>query len=224
MVLVCNVKCPRCGAAIRPRHDQARAICDRCGHAMALRFDASEGAYVSAHSEAPPDSRVVIEQTGRDEITVIIPGGRRAWPFLLSGIVLAAVSVVTLGISPDVMPLWVNVLSALSGLAALAKGLFNLLGVCRVRVNPNTFSVRKVLAGIGWRRSGRTEQIVALDVVDRNEGKTDGEGHELRAQEMIEIRTAWSRYGFGLSLSPADRLWVVRELRVFLRDIGHPVD
>jgi hypothetical protein len=153
--------------------------------------------------------------------------GQRAGRWFVGGIVFFMLMVVFTAI--DVagereVPLWGYGLLWAFALGSLLKGVFNRFGVTTVKINPERFVVAKTLWGVGRTRSGRTAQIVGVEMIDRNKGKKDENGRELPPEEMVEIRTEWRYYGFGLSLLPLERLWVSRELRVFLREIGHPVD
>jgi hypothetical protein len=192
---------------------------------MALRLDENSGTLVPCRTELPPNASVALNRVGPDEIVVVMPGQSGGYWLVFGGlgfIVTAAVTVA--GPNRDVLPLWLDLVLGVSSAGMFVKGLFNRFGKTLVRITPERFTISKRLWGLGWRHSGRTSEINAVRTRDRSEGKKDADGNDMPPEEMIEIRTPWRYYGFGLSLQPAERLWVVRELGIFLREIGHPVD
>lgn len=114
------------------------------------------------------------------------------------------------------------VLACISLVGIALTNLHAQFGGTRVRIDADEFSVTKSLFGIPWRRGGRTSQILSIELRETSDAEDDPT--PLQYTAAVAIQTRRQDYRFGFFLSPMEKVWIARELRVFLREVGHPVD
>ena len=191
---------------------------------MALRLDERTGAIVAAHTDAPAGSRVLVDRSQPDRITIRIPHSRRVrWVFqavFYLALVVVLLHVLLQASEGRIVFDVVTTLASLLGL--LLTNLHARFGGTRLCVGTEKFSVTKSLFGIRWRRGGRTSRIASIALRDISKSREDTT--PLRYTVAVAIQTGFQNYNFGFFLSPEEKTWIARELRIFLREIGHPVD
>jgi hypothetical protein len=218
------MKCPRCGRVLQPREGEEQISCAHCGHVIALKLDEASGAIVAAHMRPPVGTRVIVDRSQADRITIHIPHSRRVrWIFQAVFYLALVVAIVHVFLHVPDNPMPVDLAWILLGaVGLLLTSLHARFGGTRVSVDTDEFSVIKSLFGIRWRRGGRASRIVSVGL--RETSSSDDRPGPLKYSATVAIQAGLHNYKFGFFLSPLEKMWIARELRVFLREIGHPVD
>jgi hypothetical protein len=212
------MNCPSCGAELDERGmnlETGTARCFQCGRVSKLVLGA--GAPAEARVERPAKTRVVLDRSrpGRIALYIRVRGGSLLLPFgILWLVVMAAITAV--GLFPGGLPILVVVAFWLAGLGLLVLGLLVRFGITGVYIDREQFIVAKTVFGKGWTRRGRTDQISTIRLTKAYRSSDEPE-------TGIGIAAGADTYAFGSFLQDDEKLWLISELRAFLREAGHPV-
>jgi hypothetical protein len=233
------VDCPSCGHRFKPHADRElahwrelfeRFPCPKCGYRFGVGEDAKSTIDQPGGPVAKPaDSRIEKQATLTGGVAYLLPAGKQGVALIVFALFLNVcllplfyAMVVKGGMFPKGVkgPRVIITLMAGASVAMLYGGVRQRFATHRVELGPEFVLVRRKLLLPSTQKLPTRE----IESVRRSEAYSTGGGSDSDQAPVVtyalELRAGFKTLRFGSGLDPKEQLWLVWEIREYLRSHG----